>query len=533
MNVKTENDVLRIPLKGRIDSNNAAQVEQQIFDLLKDQTDRPVVLDASELQYISSAGLRILLRVKKSNPDLTITDVSPELYEILDMTGFTEIIRIEKAYRRVSVEGCEVIGEGANGKVYRIDRDMVVKTYKNTDALAEIRHEREVARTALVLGIPTAISYDVVKVGDGYGSVFELLDASSFAKIIAQQPQRIDWCVHEYVKMLKHIHETEVPAGKLPPAVNYVRGWVDGAVALLPRRYGEKLRRLFAELPERHTMIHGDYHTKNIVLAGDEVLLIDMDTLSVGHPVFELAQMYNSYVGFGERDPGVVERFMGFSADVAKDFWRRSLCEYLGTDDEAAVDAVEDKVRCVAYTRLIDWGNRHFAPDNAENNATMELWKSELISLLDKVDSLDFSIKDSKPYRELVIEADTKNLPQVQEFVERQLEKASCSLKARMHIGVAVEEVFVNIAHYAYTPEVGSATVRVEVTKSPVAVAITFIDHGVPYDPLAKQDPDITLSANERSIGGLGIFLTKKTMDNVVYEYKDGQNILTLKKNLH
>ena len=133
---------------------------------------------------------------------------------------------------------------------------------------------------------------------------------------------------------------------------------------------------------------------------------------------------------------------------------------------------------------------------------------------------------------ELEVEAAVENLSQVAEFVDGHLEEAGCPLKAQMQIDIAVEEIFVNIAHYAYNPEVGKATVRVEVTEEPVTVTITFVDQGIPYDPLAKEDPDVTLSAEEREIGGLGIFMTKKTMDDVSYEYKDGQNILTLKKKL-
>lgn len=134
--------------------------------------------------------------------------------------------------------------------------------------------------------------------------------------------------------------------------------------------------------------------------------------------------------------------------------------------------------------------------------------------------------------KELVIDALTDNLPQVLAFVDGELEAADCPMKIQMQIDIAVEEIFVNIANYAYAPEVGTATVRVEVMDEPPAVDITFIDGGVPYDPLAKADPDVTLSAEERQIGGLGIFMVKKTMDDVKYEYLDGHNILTLKKGL-
>ncbi len=134
--------------------------------------------------------------------------------------------------------------------------------------------------------------------------------------------------------------------------------------------------------------------------------------------------------------------------------------------------------------------------------------------------------------KELTIEAKTTNIEAVTDFVNEQLEALDCPMKAQTQIDIAIDELFGNIAHYAYNPDVGEATVRVEVIEDPLAVVITFIDKGVPYDPLAKADPNTTLSAEEREIGGLGIFMVKKTMDEITYEYKDGQNILAIKKNL-
>lgn len=133
--------------------------------------------------------------------------------------------------------------------------------------------------------------------------------------------------------------------------------------------------------------------------------------------------------------------------------------------------------------------------------------------------------------KELTLPATIENIETVIDFVNGQLEEIKCPLKAQMQIDIAIDELFGNIAHYAYNPETGPATVRVEVTEDPIAVVITFIDRGVPYDPLKKEDPDITLSAEERAIGGLGIFMVKKTMDEISYEYKDGKNILRIKKN--
>ena len=134
--------------------------------------------------------------------------------------------------------------------------------------------------------------------------------------------------------------------------------------------------------------------------------------------------------------------------------------------------------------------------------------------------------------KELTITATVENIETVTDFVNEQLEALNCPMKAQMQIDIAIDELFGNIAHYAYNPDVGDATVRVEVIEDPLSVVITFIDKGVPYDPLTAADPDITLSADDRAIGGLGIFMVKKSMDEIVYRYDNGSNILSIRKNL-
>ncbi len=134
--------------------------------------------------------------------------------------------------------------------------------------------------------------------------------------------------------------------------------------------------------------------------------------------------------------------------------------------------------------------------------------------------------------KELTVDAAVENIEVVTDFVNEELEKLDCPLKARRQIDVAIDELFGNIARYAYSPDVGKATVRFAVEENPLEVTITFIDNGIPFNPLEKSNPDTRLSAEERPIGGLGIFLVKKSMDLVEYEYKNGQNILKIKKNI-
>ena len=534
MSETTNENRVMIRLRGRIDSGNAAGVEQDILAQLAGQEGKTVLLDASELDYISSAGLRVILRLKKGWKDLSIENVNSDIYDTLDMTGFTEMMTVKKAYRVVSVEGCEVIGEGANGKVYRIDRDNVVKTYKNADALSEIQHEREVARLALILGVPTAISYDVVRVGNSYGSVFELLNAKSFSKLLANEPDQYEFCVREYVKMLKKIHAIEVPEGKLPAAKEKTLKQIRRTAQQLPKELGDKLIAIVEAIPDSNRMIHGDCHTKNIVLCGDEVLLIDMDTLSVGHPIFEFFRMYNAYVGYSECDEQIILDFQGYTAKLARRFWHDSLAGYLGTTDEEKIREVEDKVRVLSYSNMVDWISRHPSGLEVRDEKSREHWREELIELLGRVDTLDFEYEQTEaadPDR-LEVDALSENLDTVLDFVNARLEGVDCPMKAQMQIDVAIEEIFVNIAHYAYAPGTGKAVLTVRLGGDPLTATFVFRDWGKPYDPLQKEDPDITLSAEQRQIGGLGIFMTKKIMDHMAYEYKDGQNVLTLVKKL-
>ncbi len=350
--VKEENGVLTVALEGRIDSANAAEAEKEILAATDGFTGE-LVLDAEKLAYVSSAGLRVILRLKKAYPSLRIVNVQPDVYEIFDMTGFTEMMKIVKAYRRVSVEGCEVIGEGANGVVYRIDPDTIVKVYKNHDALEEIHKERELARKAFVMGVPTAIPYDVVQVGDLYGSVFELLNAKSFAKLLIADPSLTEELAKESAEILKTMHAAVLKPGELPDKKEKALVWAEFCRDYLPDEIGEKLVRLVREVPDTLNMLHGDFHIKNIMRQNGENLLIDMDTLGMGHPVFEFAAIYLAYIGYSCIDKNNVKDFFGIPYDQGMAFWRATLKYYFGAGDEEALNGIERKAAVIAYARLL------------------------------------------------------------------------------------------------------------------------------------------------------------------------------------
>ena len=270
--VNNEKSISHIILDGRIDSTNASLAEKQIFEGINAGAEK-IIIDAENLEFISSAGLRVILKLRKAYKDIEIVGVSPDVYDVFEMTGFTEMINVQKGYRKLSVDGCEVLGEGSNGVVYRYDPEIVVKVYRNANALNEIKRERQLARTALILGIPTAIPFDVVRVGDSYGSVFELLNAKSFSKLIAAEPENKDKYITEFVDLLKRIHSTEVSPEDMEDMKAVAIGWAEFLADYLPREQSDKLLALIRAVPDRHTMIHGDYHTNNVEMQnGDPTL---------------------------------------------------------------------------------------------------------------------------------------------------------------------------------------------------------------------------------------------------------------------
>ena len=192
----------------------------------------------------------------------------------------------------------------------------------------------------------------------------------------------------EFVKLLKKIHGTVVPEGKLKDIKEKVLYWVSTMQSCLPAEAAEKLLALVQAVPHDNHMIHGDFHTKNIELQNDEVLLIDMDTLSVGNPVFELAHIYNCLIGFSEWDHEHIKRFQGYDFETAQTFWAKALAAYLETEDEAEIRKAEGKIRIVSYTRLLSRSIRHREYETETGSHEFGLWKSELLELLNKTDTL-------------------------------------------------------------------------------------------------------------------------------------------------
>jgi thiamine kinase-like enzyme len=200
----------------------------------------------------------------------------------------------------------------------------------------------------------------------------------------------MDCLVDQFATLLKKIHNTDVEPGEMPNMKEVALTWADYLKPYLPSESAEKLHNLIAAVPDVHKMIHGDYHTKNVMLQKGEVLLIDMDTLSYGHPIFEFASMFLGFVGFGEADPKTAGEFLGIPYDLSCQFFEKSMEKYLGTTDKKTIDDVVNKARIIGYTRLMRRTIKRIGLNTPEGQPTIDLCKRNLLTLLPQYDTLTF-----------------------------------------------------------------------------------------------------------------------------------------------
>jgi uncharacterized protein (TIGR02172 family) len=384
MRYNIENGTLTILLEGELNSYSADPISQEIEKITNNNTFDKLVLDLDMLHYISSAGLRVVLKLKQKYDNLSVINASLEVYDVFQMTGFTSVMDVKKALRKIDLSHAEVIGDGFFSTVYRLDSDTIVKVFNRTSDSGQIERELRLAKEAFVLGVPTAISFDIVKVDDKFGVIFEMLDCMSLKTAVQTHMDRAREYLEKYAQLLKKINTTECFNPIIPDIKeNYLKK-IEFIKPYLEEKYYLKAKKLIESVEDRKTFVHGDCHFKNIMVQNDELILIDMDTLSVGHPIFELAAIYAPYCAFNEDDPGNSERFFGVKDEDATRLYNSLIDLYFGKDDKD----VKEKIRLVSYIHMV-WWNRVNEPNN---NVRLEGCRSRLYQLLDKYDDLDIGI---------------------------------------------------------------------------------------------------------------------------------------------
>ena len=391
METRYENGVLTVGLPARIHSENAAEVEKELFALMEKTGAEAIVLDASDTEYISSAGLRVLLRLKKAAGSSRLTNVSPVVYDILNVTGFTEMIDVERAIREISVEGCEVLGEGGFGIVYRMDEDTIVKLYKSA-SLDTIKRQIEFAKKAFIKGVPTAISYDIVKCGDQYGVVFELVRSDTLANRLKAEPDKFDEYMDKYVELVRRVNATDFSDVDCPHAnASYYSLFERTLKEHISARDWAVLTDIIASVPERQSMIHGDMHARNIMVQDGELLLIDMDELMRGHPICDIADIYYIYQSLPRT--GRSERYLNMDADMCAACLDAFIKRYFAGYDAETLETMRKGLGAFATLRgdiqavllVIAAGNSRIKDPKARIAQLVQVLKKDVLPYRDEI----------------------------------------------------------------------------------------------------------------------------------------------------
>ena len=285
----SDNGNLTVSLEGRLDTEASVKFEAELMDLCSNNPHESLVLDAGKLEYVASSGLRTILKLAKTEKNFSIENVSAAVFSVFEMTGFSRIIKIRKALRRIDLEKCEKIGFGGNGAVYRVSEDEIVKVNYNPSTYASLDLELSKAKEAFLLGIPTAISFDMVDCGEGKrGVVYETIKSSTLGETIQNNPERIEELTQMYVEQLNLLHSTHTDNPVFGNAKDNYRKQVEDASKYLTEEEGQMLQQVLDALPEGDRLVHCDAHPKNIMIQNGEMLWIDMEQMATGHPIYDL-----------------------------------------------------------------------------------------------------------------------------------------------------------------------------------------------------------------------------------------------------
>ena len=352
-NYNVNDGVLNVALEGRLDTDASVKFDAEIAQISKSNPHECMIIDAQKLEYVASSGLRTVLKLAKTEKNFSVENVSPNVYNVFEMTGFSRIINIRKALRKIDLDNCEKIGFGGNGAVYRISEDEIVKVNYNPLTYAALDKELAKAKEAFLLGVPTAISFDLVDCGEGRrGVVYETIKSKSLGETIQSNPDQMEELTEKYVEQLNILHAVHTDNPVFGNAKDSYRKQVEGASKYLTEEEGKMLEQLLEVLPEGDRLTHGDAHTKNIMIQNGEMLWIDMEGMAVGHPIYDLISIAAVLNGI-RNDDQVTMGICGMDVATVLKFKECFIKKYFKTEDPQMIQKYSSMIDALRLIRAV------------------------------------------------------------------------------------------------------------------------------------------------------------------------------------
>lgn len=375
-----DNGVLTVTLLGRLDTEASVKFEADLMEVSRNNPHERMVFDAENLQYVASSGLRTVLKLSKIEKSFTVENVSDSVYSVFEMTGFSRIIDIRKSLRKIDLDKCEKIGFGGNGAVYRVSEDEIVKVNYNPSTYESLQVELQKAKEAFLLGIPTAISFDMVDCGEGRrGVVYETIKSTTLGETIQKNPERVEELTQQYIAQLNLLHSIHTDNPAFGNAKDNYRKQVEDASKFLTEEEGQMLNQILDALPEGDRLVHCDAHPKNIMIQNGEMLWIDMEQMAVGHPVYDLISI--AVILNGMRTDEMSMGICGMDNATVGIFRNCFIRNYFKTEDPEAIRKFESMLNGLRLIRavfaigftsknteqyrpaIIDMARQHFFPN--------------------------------------------------------------------------------------------------------------------------------------------------------------------------
>lgn len=383
MNYQLTGKILTVNLEGKIDTSNADKISAELLELAKKFSDEKLILNLEKLSYISSAGLRAILRLSKiKKKNLQLIEASREVFEVFEMSGFTKIIDIQKALRKISADNLIELGRGTSGTVYKLDDENILKVYNANWTFEDVAKERANSQAVFLAGISTAISYDVVKVGENFGIVYEMINANTLEKIILNDIDNIAEHSRRFAEFVKEQHavETDFEDVKQRFLSNAENVEVYSAEDL------KVVQKILDAVPNCKNFIHGDLNLTNILLQDGQMIMIDMGEISSGHPIFDISWIYFMYVIRKKivEEKGV-KNPMGPKI-MPEIMWKTFAQNYFNSNDEKTIAHYEREILPYGLIQVLNSSTTRPIPKPA-----CEFYKSILLTEFERgIISIDF-----------------------------------------------------------------------------------------------------------------------------------------------
>lgn len=306
-------------LCGRITADEAEKLDKELSDVMPD------TIDASDLTYISSAGLRALLSLsRKKEEKIRVENVSPDVYGIFESTGFTKLFDISKALREVSAKGLKLLGKGYCASVYRLDSERIIKVYdapRHAHDLGVVEKEYEISRKVFLLGLPSTISYEVVLCDGYYAGIYELVEGDTLGNTLYEKPDLMEEYTRKMAGIGRMMNSIAIDDADLGDATFILTRRRERIIPYLTEEELNNVDALIAAIPDKGMLVHGDFHIENVMVQKGELVLIDVGGMSHGHPILDLLCMYMKAT-----EPAYLETKLDF--DTCKKMWEIYIDEY-------------------------------------------------------------------------------------------------------------------------------------------------------------------------------------------------------------